>query len=251
MHVLLQTVENYLASHCLQIQPSKSIVVSNFTGKEYHLNYEGESRVIERAYKRDIINYLGTPMSILKNRCSSEQIIKEILHLAAILQAKKLSTSIISYVINAVLIPLISYRIQGNLQNITFYSKIESILCGLVKRTLGLPRSYSHKLLQSSILPIGIRNLQDYHEEQEISNLMFWLNSDGPTSRILRSYLRENQLCYPIFSDNYYETKSKYINNMWKVPKKNDLSCIPMLDIHSLKNREFTCQYFSKIPHDT
>lgn len=250
MQQLLDTVTSYLNFHCMQIQPKKSTVVSNFPGKEYVLNQGSQIECVLRVSKREIITYLGVSFSLLKNKNAAFNIVNEVNQHAVKLRSKRISSSIASYIVNSVLIPVATYRLLGQFPSEWVYKKLENIYCGVVKRSLDLPRSYPHALLQSTILPMGIRNLKDVHQEQEIGNLLYWLNSNEPTSIVLKGKLLELQKCHPIWSGSYYTTKSKYCNDMWNVLESFDLECTSMEQIHYYNEGKFVCQFYNEMPHD-
>lgn len=250
MQLLLDTVTEYLSFHCMQIQPKKSIVVSSYPGKEFQLSQNNVSESISRSSKRDVITYLGVPFSLLKNKNIGLNVIQEIDQQVIKMKNKRISSSICAYVINSVLIPLASYRFIGQFQSASTYRKLENIFCSAMKKNLGLPRSYPHALLQSTILPIGIRNAYDVHVEQEIGNLIYWLNSSSPTSGILKTVIQAMQKCHPVWSGSRYQVQSKYINDLWNILEQHQLECISMDSIHLFKKGIFTCQYYNQVPHE-
>ena len=189
-------------------------------------------------------------MPLVASKYILDEIIGEVVKICQNMGNKKISSSIAQYIINAAIIPLVSYRIQGRKESKKYYLKINSLCCKIMKKFIGLPSTYPHKYLQTFFLPIGIRNVKDHHEEQEISNLIFWLNTNSIVGKIITSQLDQLQKCHPIFSEITYQTKNRYINWIWNILKDNQLTCLSTKQILELKKGSFTCQYFTKTHHE-
>ena len=250
MQILLSTVCQFLKQHRMEIQPKKSIVTATYQCRDFSISNEEETTTLSRVCKKISVKYLGVPIALTGQKGLFEQTMDEVKQMLSRVGNKKISSCIAKYIINAVILPIVSYRIQGCAGEKTFYKKINSLCAQFIKKCLNLPKGFPHSLLHSGVTSVNLRNIKDLHEEQEISNFLMWINSEDFTGELVRQYMEKITICHPVFTGPAYLTKSKYSNWIWSVIQVNNLQIMSAKEINQLKNGSFSCQHLNFEPHD-
>ena len=250
MQALLNEVENYLETHKMKIQPKKSVMVSNYASIGFEITENEMNNSIATNGKKELITYLGVPMPLNESKEVGLSILNEVKEIVAHIGNKRISSCIASYIVNNVILPIVAYRLNGRAASQWLYKQIDKQCCGIVKRAIRIPSSFPHSLLRTTILPIRVRSIKDYHEEQECNNIMYWLNAEGLIGNVTRERMQFYEKCHPIFSGSIYKTKSCYLNWIWKLFIEKGLVCTSMETMNDYKNGIYTCQYLETESHD-
>lgn len=181
MEALLCKVNEYLKMHKMQLQPTKRIIYSNYNAKKFYIEESNTQIQISTVNSKQDIKYLGVSMPLNNNKIVYSNILKEIEDISQKIQSKKLSSCIATYIIQTVIYPLISYCLMGRRGPREFLTKIMSICTRFSKKSLNLPKTFSHYILFTTFLPFGIRLIEDICMEREISNFMYRVNSNIET----------------------------------------------------------------------
>ena len=206
--------------------------------------------LLPKVGKRDIVQYLGSYISINENKECLTNIIQEIDKIACALKPKRISSNIASYIVNSIIIPTVTYRLIGCEAPKHLYKKINSICSSILKTTINLACSYPNSFLQTKFMPTYIRNSEDVHEEQEIGNFLYWINSDEEIGTLLRSVIKDYEKCHPALTEQVYKTRSRYINFIWRISTKNNFSIQSNETVRDINEKTFACQFIASETHE-
>ena len=205
--LMLQIVNDFLISHKLEIQPKKTIQISNFTTDSLSvklLNNEiQELTVLDRHAD---FTYLGATFNLkIKNNCLNN-ITENLKGITSKLKAKKISMCNAAYIFNCVIAPKLCYQLSGSNIQDNKTEEVEKCIRQYVKWLLKLPISFSTKCLHLSEYLFRIQNIADILCEQEISTLFIHLHKRNLPGILLENYLKALEKCHPIFTSPRYET---------------------------------------------
>lgn len=249
MKGLMRTVEEYLNLHNMSIQTKKTFLVSNYNSEIATFTIDSSEQVL-KIDKKEPVKYLGVWHTLNESTKINELIEQEIKEIATRTFKKRISIPIANYIVNAILLSIFRYRMIGRPGTVSLYQKINSICSSVVKKAAKLPRTYPSALLQTKLLPVQIKECKNTHEEQELSNFMYWVNSHSITGVLLKYQINKLQKCHPILNGEFYNCGSKYLNWIWKTLKNNDLECRSMHTSSEFKENRYVCQFYAEKNHD-
>lgn len=251
MRELLIKVNELLNKTNMQIQAKKSIVVSNFECGDFVVKgTDNEEQKITKIKQDETFKYLGALFSIKRREVDTAELENDIKRSIEKMSHKRMSVKNAQYIINAVMIPKIVYRLSGAVIGESKIDHWEQLLRGYMKRLLKLPRAFPTRYLHSAEYLVNVKKIRDSYEEQEMNNMFCIMQKRTLPGILVNRYLDKLQRCHPVFAGPKYETKSKMINQVWKIIDDRNVEIVNNEKWKEVQTRAFSCQYIGMEDHD-
>ena len=202
----LSIISSYLNYYGMIIRPDKSSIVSNRTNEhsdfpkanEFMINGKPINNIIDNS---KLVRYLGVYWSLdMKHQKTIQHAITALDSTISFIKRKHTPGKICTYLINSVLIPRISYRLQLTPLSKSQLNLINSKLRALTRIKNNLPNQTPNFLLYDTNYDIKLIDFEQYHVSRLLNDLIVTYSRNDLTSKALQQASTTiTQLCkHPI-----------------------------------------------------
>jgi ribonuclease HI len=201
---MVDITNDYLKMFNMKANPTKSTIVSN--QKHTNINITLNDEKIEDVRKNNqLVRILGTFITLNGSHKETTQHAKEeALQLIKMIKYKYRPGEITTYHINAVIIPILKYRLQSTYIPPTTINQINSQIRTLVKQKYNLPPNTPNAQLYDREMNIKLFELQNQMDQTQITNTLLFTRSNDICGKITRQCLKETSNKYK--TNNLLET---------------------------------------------
>ena len=187
LQILLNAVNSFLNLSDMRMGPSKTIIVHNT--KQQNLNFKiGNTKITDIRDSKTLFRFLGVFYTLDgTHKATIDHALDTLSKLTQLVKRKHAPGEITTFIINAVIIPNISYKLQCTPLKTAQFRKIDSMLRSLVKYKYGLAQSTPNVTIYDTSYTIGLFNFETILDQIQITNTLIHQKSKDITGQIQRT----------------------------------------------------------------
>ena len=192
LQIQLNTISQYLSFFHMKMNPTKSSIVSNRPLTNSQPIFIDNIRISDIIEPNATFRILGVFWTLNGSHIETLRHSKqEITNMIKLVNARYTPGPITTYIINAVILPTISYRLQLTSIPKSFINTVNGLLRKLVRAKYHLDNTYTNDMLYDKTFGIGLFNAQQIVDQLQISNALVHIRDPGITGVIFRAMANE------------------------------------------------------------